>query len=141
MFKRLALSAAAIGLLAAPAAHADEHEGADKEMTKGEKRLAKMLEGRVAGEPERCIRTIGSRSITQIDDTALVYKRGDTIWVNYTKTPDAIDDMDYLVIRKFSSTQLCKTDQVETYSRGGDFFSGVIFLDDFVPYRKVDSEG
>lgn len=137
MFKRLALSAAAIGLLAAPAAQADEHA----EMTKGEKRLAKMLEGRVAGEPERCIRTIGSRSLTKIDDTALVYKSGDTIWVNYTKTPEAIDDSDYLVIRKFSGTQLCRTDQVETFSRGGNFFSGVIFLDDFVPYRMADSEG
>lgn len=137
MFKRLALSAAAIGLLAAPAAQADEHA----EMTKGEKRLAKMLEGRVAGEPERCIRTIGSRSLTKIDDTALVYKSGDTIWVNYTKTPEAIDDSDYLVIRKFSGTQLCRTDQVETFSRGGNFFSGVIFLDDFVPYRVADSEG
>lgn len=136
MFKRLALSAAAIGLLAAPAAQADEHA----EMTKGEKRLAKMLEGRVAGEPERCIRTIGSRSLTKIDDTALVYKSGDTIWVNYTKTPEAIDDSDYLVIRKFSGTQLCRTDQVETFSRGGNFFSGVIFLDDFVPYRVADSE-
>lgn len=137
MFKRLALSAAAIGLLAAPAAQADEHA----EMTKGEKRLAKMLEGRVAGEPERCIRTIGSRSLTKIDDTALVYKSGDTIWVNYTKTPEAIDDSDYLVIRKFSGTQLCRTDQVETFSRGGNFFSGVIFLDDFVPYRVADSDG
>ena len=137
MFKRLALSAAAIGLLAAPAAQADEQA----EMTKGEKRLAKILEGRVAGEPESCITTIGSRSLTQIDDTALVYKRGDTIWVNYTKTPDAIDDGDYLVIRKFAGSQLCKTDQVQTYSRSGDFFSGVIFLDDFVPYRKADTEG
>lgn len=141
MFKSLALSAAAVGLLAAPAVQADEHQGAENEMTKGEKRLTKMLEGRVAGEPVSCIRTVGSRSIAQIDDTALVYKRGDTIWVNYTKTPDAIDDMDYLVIRKFSTMQLCKTDQIETYNRGGDFFSGVIFLDDFVPYHKVESEG
>ena len=141
MFKRLALSAAAIGLLAAPAVQADEPEVAEKEMTKGEKRLAKMLKGRVAGEPERCIRTIPSRSLVQIDDTALVYRAGDTIWVNYTKTPDAIDDFDYLVIRKFSASQLCRTDQVETYSRAGHFFSGIIFLDDFVPYRLPDAEG
>ena len=141
MFKRLALSAAAIGLLAAPAAQADDHEREPAEMTKGEKRLAKMLEGRVAGEPESCINTIGARSLTKIDDTALVYKRGDTIWVNYTKTPDAIDDSDYLVIRKFSGSQLCRTDQITTYSRAGNFFSGVIFLDDFIPYRMAEKEG
>ena len=30
---------------------------------------------------------------------------------------------------------LCRTDQIETRSRPGNFFSGVIFLEDFVPYR------
>lgn len=137
MFKRLALSAAAIGLLAAPAVQADEAVAT----TKGEQRLAKMLEGRVAGEPQSCIYTVGSQSLTQIDDTALVYKRGNTIWVNYTKTPDAIDDWDYLLIRKFSGSQLCKSDQVQTYSRAGNFFSGVIFLDDFIPYRLPETDG
>ena len=131
MFKRLALSAAAVGLLAAPAVQADDHG----EMTKGEARLAEMLEGRVAGEPQSCINTFGARGITQIDDTALVYRSGDTIWVNYTRTPESIDDGDYLVIRKFSGSQLCRTDQIETRDRLGNFFSGVIFLEDFVPYR------
>ena len=131
MFKRLALSAAAVGLLAAPAVQADDHG----EMTKGEARLAEMLEGRVAGEPQSCINTFGARGITQIDDTALVYRSGDTIWVNYTRTPESIDDNDYLVIRKFSGSQLCRTDQIETRDRFGNFFSGVIFLEDFVPYR------
>lgn len=134
MFKPFALSVAAFGLLAAPAVQADERA----EMARGEATLAKMLEGRVAGEPENCINTFGSRSLTQIEDTALVYKSGDTIWVNYTKTPEAIDDSDYLVIRKFSGSQLCRTDQVTTRDRFGNFFSGVIFLDDFVPYRKSD---
>ncbi|MBA4764682.1 MAG: hypothetical protein H2048_04290 [Erythrobacter sp.] len=134
MFKRLALATAALGLLAAPSVQADE----TAEMTRGEQKLAKMLEGRVAGEPQNCIRTIGSRSLTSIDDTALVYRDGNTVWVNYTRTPDAIDDDDYLVIKKFSVTSLCRTDQIQTYSRAGDFFSGVIFLDDFVPYRMAE---
>ncbi|WP_237453090.1 hypothetical protein [Qipengyuania vulgaris] len=134
MFKRLALATAALGMLAAPAVQADEAA----EMTRGEQKLAKMLEGRVAGEPQNCIRTIGSRSLTSIDDTALVYRDGKTVWVNYTRTPDAIDDGDYLVIKKFSATSLCRTDQIQTYDRAGDFFSGVIMLDDFVPYRIVE---
>ena len=137
MLKRLALATAAVTMLAAPAVQADDHV----ELTKGEKKLAKMLDGRVAGEPERCIRTIGSRSITRIDDTALVYRDGDTIWVNYTRSPSAIDDSDYMVIDRFSATSLCRTDRITTYSRAGNFFSGVIFLDDFVPYRAADSDG
>ena len=134
MFKRLALATAALGLLAAPSVQADE----TAEMTRGEQKLAKMLEGRVAGEPQNCIRTIGSRSLTSIDDTALVYKDGNPIWVNYTRTPESIDDSDYLVIKKFSATSLCRTDQIQTYDRMGDFFSGVIMLDEFVPYRKAE---
>ncbi|WP_247711661.1 hypothetical protein [Qipengyuania aurantiaca] len=137
MLKRLALATVAITMLAAPAVQAEDQA----ELTKGEMKLAKMLDGRVAGEPERCIRTIGSRSITRIDDTALVYRDGDTIWVNYTRSPGAIDDSDYMVIDRFSATSLCRTDRITTYSRAGNFFSGVIFLDDFVPYRAADAEG
>ena len=126
-----ALAAAALGLGAASMAAADD-------VPRGEAKLAKMLEGRVAGEPQSCINTFPSRALTQIDDTALVYREGRTLWVNRTRTPDAIDDDDYLVIRKFGGTRLCRTDQVETYSRPGNFFSGVIFLGDFVPYRLAD---
>lgn len=137
MLKRLAFATAIATLVAAPAVQADE----PVEMTKGERKLAKMLEGRVAGEPERCIRTFGSRSLTKIDETALVYRDGDTIWVNYTRHPDTIDDDDILVIRRFSPTQLCRTDNITTRDRVGNFFSGVIFLDDFIPYRELEAEG
>lgn len=133
MLKRLTLATAALGLLAAPAAQAED----PVEMTRGEAKLAKLLEGRVAGEPENCIRTIGQRSLRTIDNTALVYESGDTIWVNYTRTPQALDSSDYLVIERFSGTSLCRTDRVTTRDRMGNFFSGVVFLDDFVPYRKA----
>ncbi|MBX7458552.1 hypothetical protein K3152_09870 [Qipengyuania sp. 1NDH17] len=109
-------------------------------MTRGEAELQEMLEGRIAGEPERCIRTTRSRSLTKIDDTALVYRSGDTIWVNRTRNPNAIDDNDYLVIRKFSGNSLCRSDQITTYSRAGNFYSGFIVLDDFVPYRMGDAD-
>ena len=137
MLKPIALATAALSLLAAPALQAQDRA----EMTKGEAKLAKMLEGRVAGKPSDCIRTIGSRNLQQIDKTALVYRDGDTIWVNYTRSPKYIDDSDYLVIRKFSGSQLCRSDQVTTRDRFGNFFSGVIFLEDFVPYRLPENAG
>lgn len=134
MLKKFAAATAMMAMLAAPATHAE-----DRAMTKGEQRLAKMLEGRVAGEGRDCISTSASRSLTVIDDTALVYKSGDTIWVNYTRSPKALDQQDYLVIKKFGSTrQLCRHDNVTTRDRGSNFFSGVIILDDFVPYRRAD---
>ncbi len=131
MFKTLAAAAATLAFAAANPLAAQTAEP----LTKGEAKLAEMLEGRVAGEPVNCIRTFGSRNLQQIDDTAIVYRDGDTVWVNYTRSPGSIDDDDYLVIRKFNATQLCRTDQVTTYDRFANFFSGVIFLDDFIPYR------
>jgi len=138
MLKPVIAAAAALTMLAAPA-FADEP--ARPEMTKGEAKLAKLLDGRVAGEPERCIRTIGSRNLQQIDGTALVYKDGKTIWVNRTRTPDAIDDSEIMVIKRFDGTNLCRTDQITLVDRLSGMFSGIIFLDDFVPYRQPDNEG
>ena len=52
MFKHIALATAAFGMLSSPVL-ADENA----QMTRGEEKLAKLLDGRVAGEPQSCIRT------------------------------------------------------------------------------------
>ena len=125
----LAVIAAAAGLLAAPLGAA---------RLSGEERLAKLIEGRVAGEPKRCISTLGSRGLTIIDKTAIVYKAGNKVWVNRTAHPESIDDDDILVIRKFGdSNRLCRLDNVTTVDRASGMFSGAIFLEDFVPYEKA----
>ena len=136
--KTTAIAAAALALFAAPIAQAQDADNAQPEMTKGEARLAEMLEGRVAGEPESCIRTFPSQSFTVIDRTALVYRAGDTLWVNTTSNPDSIDDDDILVIDRWSGTNLCRTDQITLRDRAGGFFSGVLMLENFVPYREVE---
>ena len=92
MFKHIALATAAFGMLSSPVL-ADENA----QMTRGEEKLAKLLDGRVAGEPQSCIRTLGSRNLSQIDGTALTYRDGDTVWVNYTRNPDSIDDRDIMI--------------------------------------------
>ena len=138
MIKPLALATAAFGLLAAPVQAQEKTEAV--ELTRVEAELAELLEGRVAGEPRSCIRTIGSRNLNQIDGTALTYRDGDTVWVNYTRNPADIDDSEIMVIKRFSSTSLCRSDQIRLVDRTAGFLSGLIFLDDFVPYTKVDSE-
>ena len=139
MIKPLALATAAFGLLAAPVQAQEKTEAV--ELTRGEAELAELLEGRVAGEPRSCIRTIGSRNLNQIDGTALTYRDGDTVWVNYTRNPDSIDDRDIMVIDRFSGSSLCRTDQVKLVDRVNGFLSGILLLDQFVPYKKVDTEG
>ena len=136
MFKHIALATAAFGMLSSPVL-ADENA----QMTRGEEKLAKLLDVRVAGEPQSCIRTLGSRNLSQIDGTALTYRDGDTVWVNYTRNPDSIDDRDIMVIDRFSGSSLCRTDQVKLVDRVNAFLSGILLLDEFVPYKKIDTEG
>ena len=104
--------------------------------TKGEERLAKMLEGRVAGEPEKCIRAFPVRDFTIIDGTALVYEIGTTLYVNYTRNPASLDENDLLVVKN-TGPRFCDSDVVTTRDRAGRFYTGNIFLSDFIPYEKV----
>ncbi|WP_143737012.1 hypothetical protein [Erythrobacter tepidarius] len=109
-------------------------------MTKGEKRLAKLLEGRVAGEPVRCIRTFPNMPMQTIEKTAYVYGRGDTIYVQRTRNPSDIDESDALVTQRFNASELCKLDQMTTVDRVLGFFTGAVFFDDFVPYTRVKDD-
>lgn len=124
----LAVLAAAAGLVAAPL---------EASRPSGEERLAKLIEGRVVGEPRRCISTTGNHNLTIIDKTAIVYKDGRRVWVNRTAHPEDIDEDDILVIRKFSGSSLCRTDMITLADRYSGMFSGAIFLGDFVPYEKA----
>ncbi|WEK45267.1 MAG: hypothetical protein P0Y56_09485 [Candidatus Andeanibacterium colombiense] len=125
----LALSALALGGASAVQA---------KDKQTGEEKLAKLLDGRVAGDPQSCIATNRTDGMQVIDKTAIVYKDGKTIWVNRTAHPENLDRTDILVIKRFSGSQLCKLDQITTVDQGSGFFTGVVFLQDFVPYKKVE---
>ena len=133
--------AAALALAAGQPVAAEDHgqdEEAAEEMTKGEKKLAEMLEGRVAGEPQSCIRTRLNNRLRVIDETAYVYGSGRTIYVQRTKHPDRIDRDDIIVQRRFTSSELCKLDVVTTADRLSGIFTGAVFFDDFIPYTRVE---
>ena len=102
----------------------------------GEERLAKLLEGRVAGQPVSCISLHQTRDTRVIDKTAIVYKSGSTIWVNRPSNPQSLDDDDVLVT-ELRGSQLCRMDIVRTHDRTAHFYTGFVGLQDFVPYRKV----
>ena len=128
--RKIALAlAAGAALLAGPALEA-------KPRLTPEQRLDKLLEGRVAGEPRSCLSDFDARDMEIIDGKALVYGRGRTVWVNVPDNPSSLDDDDFLVIRKFGG-QLCRLDMITTHDRSGGFFTGVVALGQFVPYRKV----
>jgi len=146
---RTLIGASAAGLALAAALPAIAQDQGDLEakaaapaaQTKGELRLAKLLQGRVAGQPVSCIPTQPRDRMQVIDGTAYVYGAGNTIYVQRTRDPQRIDDSDTLVTNRFSATQLCRLDQTTTIDRFTGIFTGAVFFDDFVPYTRVKAPG
>jgi len=132
---RLAFAAAALAALTLPgAAMADEKPTAN---AKGEAELAKMLEGRVAGEPVRCVSTSSLGQSTVIDKTAIVYRVGSKLYVNRPRGgADQLSDDEILVTKVYGS-QLCNIDKIDLVDRTSQMWSGFVVLGDFVPYTKV----
>ena len=102
-----------------------------------EAQLARALAGRVAGEPVNCIDLHRIRSSRVIEHTAILYDAGSVIYVNRPRNgADQLNRFDTLVTRT-PSTQLCSVDVVHTVDLSSNTFTGSVFLDEFVPYRRV----
>ena len=104
---------------------------------KGEARLAKMLEGyEQSGDPTSCINAPRSTRLEVIDYVGVVYDAGDTIYVSRPSNPRSLGRNDVLIIERTGS-QLCKQDVTHTIDRSMGNVSGVVFLGDFVPYKRT----
>lgn len=140
MLTALATGAMALAPVAAQAAQSSEKTAESTEMSKGEKKLAKALEGRVAGEPVRCIQLSRVQSSTIYDDTAIVYRIGRTLYVNRPDSgANSLHSSD-IMVTKTTMNQLCSIDTVELRDPTG-FMRGVVFLGEFVPYEKPAKKG
>lgn len=104
---------------------------------RGEAELAKILEGRAAGEAVRCLSDHERRSMQIVDHTAFVFRDGRTIYVNRPKGARFLDDFDVPVFKIFGS-DLCRMDQVEMRDRGSPIPGPQVLLGDFIPYRLAD---
>ena len=103
-----------------------------------EARLARALEGRVAGEPVDCLTLRSIRSSRIIDGTAIVYEAaGGTLYVNRPRSgAESLNTWDTLVTDTRSS-QLCSIDVVRLYDTSARMQTGFVSLGAFVPYRKI----
>lgn len=122
------LAGAALVLTGATAATARSAE-------ENEARLARMLEGRTAGEPVSCIVALNSNRIEVIENVAIVYDAGETIYVARPSNPKSLGRNDVVVIERFGG-QLCANDVIRTVDRYQGYTTGAVFLDEFVPYRR-----
>lgn len=108
---------------------------AETRTEKAEAELARMLEGRTAGEPVKCISANNNNRIRVMEHIGIVYDAGDTIYVARATDPKALDHWDVPVFQRFGS-QLCANDVIRTVDRSAGHITGALFLNDFVPYTK-----
>ncbi|MEA3013297.1 MAG: hypothetical protein QOD42_1842 [Sphingomonadales bacterium] len=102
-----------------------------------EAELDRAIAGRVAGEPVDCIDLHRIRSSRVITGTAIIYDAGSVLYVNRPENgADELNQWDTMVTRT-PSTRLCSIDTVTMIDQGSHSFRGVVFLGDFVPYRRV----
>lgn len=101
-----------------------------------EARLAKALEGRVAGKPVDCIplRQIDSTQI--FERTAILYKVGSTWYLNRPTSGADFLDRDDILVTDTHSPNLCSIDIVRLVDQSTRFPSGSLGLGKFVPYKK-----
>jgi len=121
---------AAATFLASGAAAAAPGSGA-------EAKLAKALEGRVAGEPVRCLSLHQIRSTRIIDGTAILYDAGRTVYVNKPASGASSLRDGKVMVTKTGTSQLCSIDTVKLYDTGSRMQTGWVGLGEFVPYTKV----
>jgi hypothetical protein len=123
---------AALALMALPGAAT----ASDEAYPKGEAELAKMLEGRVAGAPVKCVTPHLLQNSTVIDRTAIVYRSGSKLYVNRPRIGASSLDSDDILVTKIYGSQLCNIDKIDLVDRGTRSWSGFVSLGDFVPYTK-----
>lgn len=103
-----------------------------------EQKLEKILEGRVAGEPRNCIPLHSVNSSQIIDNTAIIYRAGRTIWVNRPASGANSLDSGATMVTKTHSSQLCSIDTVQLVDASSRSWRGFVNLGEFVPYRRAD---
>jgi len=106
---------------------------------KAEARLAKALDGRVAGKPVDCINLRDIQSSEIIDRTAILYRVGSKLYLNRPDMGQESLDSDDILVTRTSTSQLCSLDTVRLVDRNSQFQTGFVGLGKFVPYTRVAS--
>jgi hypothetical protein len=102
---------------------------------RGEAKLAKILAGRTAGQPIRCLDTTQRRNMEVVDRTAMVFKDGDTYYVNRPAGVRFLTWSDVPVFRVWGS-QVCSKDLVHLRDTATWMQGATMVMGEFVPYRR-----
>lgn len=101
--------------------------------------LAKVLEGKVPGEPVSCISSYDANNLRVLGDNTLVYRANkDLVYRNTLQGAcRGLAQGDTLVMNRTSASQYCRGDIARVVHLPSGMMSGSCALGDFVPYRTA----
>ena len=112
--------------------------GGEAEPQAGEAAAIRQLEGRIAGEPQRCVPIEQARSLTIVERGTMLYSSGRTIWlVRLRDACPSLSRFDTLVVEPMGS-QYCRGDQVRSIDPGSTIPGPICVIESFVPYTRPD---
>lgn len=99
--------------------------------------LARLLDGRVAGNPGRCVPARQNEALRVIDKRTLAYGSGATIYVNrLDRACPGLEPFNTL-ITEVHAGQHCRGDRIRSLEPGSSIPGPPCLLGDFVPYRRA----
>ncbi len=119
-------------IAAAAAASAVQAQAPDREA-----QLAQELGDRVAGEPVRCINYRQVRNTRIVNDTAILFRIGSTIFVNRPRSGAETLDDSFALVNDRPDGRLCSGDNLQLTEGMG--ITRMIVAGDFVPYRRAEN--
>jgi hypothetical protein len=101
-------------------------------------KLDKLLAGRVAGEPKRCLKGYVTNNPIGIDDHTMLFRDGPRLWRNELRSGYRCDDvgMNRMLVTVNKNMRLCDGDTASIVDSKDGSGVGTCVLGPFVPYTK-----
>lgn len=105
----------------------------------GEAKLANALHGRTPGTPIHCLNLRHTRSTRVIENTAIIFESADTLYVNRPLDgAESLAQSNALLLESLTG-EVCQGEGIRLFDNSSRLETGVVFLGQFVPYRKAKS--
>jgi hypothetical protein len=104
-----------------------------------ENHLAKLLAGRVQGQPVTCLPDYSAKDMVVVDDHTILFRDGRTYYRNDFNGGTCANlgiGSNTLVTKRFGGAGLCRGDPAEVVDLTNGFTVGNCAMGDFVPYTK-----
>ena len=101
-------------------------------------RMAQLLDGKVAGQPQSCLPSWRTHNMVAIDDSTLIFQESPgRVWVQKPKNPCNMVGMGpYALVTRDSIGQLCNGDIAQVVDTMSGTNVGSCVMGDFVPYVR-----